>query len=318
MIAFGILLLAQDAVPWRTDLQEAKAQSCREKKLLLVQFFVAGRPASQAMEEETFRHPSVVRELREQFVSVRVEGTAQAGLFRDTVGGGSGLASAILDETGDAVSVLPGYAGREAFLGFLSKAIQGRERLREAREGALAKPEDLAALHAMAETYHELGSLRRAEESFGRIVARGEDRAPSSGEIRWVAFARERLARLRIQRGKNREAREHLREYLRLDPDNRFGRHDRILFTEALVLAVERRLKESIHQVEAALARFPSAAEADQMLLLMGWVEHEDGNDARALSILEGVLARYPDSPWLGLARERIAHIKNPPPDHSH
>ena len=96
------------------------------------------------------------------------------------------------------------------------------------------------------------------------------------------------------------------------------GRHDGILLTEALVLAVERRLKESIRQVEAILAKFPSAEEADQMLLLQGWVEHEDGNDPRALAILEGMVGRFADSAWLVLAKERIAHIKNPPPDHSH
>jgi tetratricopeptide (TPR) repeat protein len=318
MILLALLFLGQEPIEWRTDVPLAVAESRREKKLLLIHFFVSGRPACAAMEEETLRNPEVARRVRERLVALKVDVGARPDLFRETIGGGGGLASALLDETGDVVSILPGFADRESFLSFLLKGLEGRGRLREAREARAANPEDVAALHALAETYHGLGSSRRAEECFEKILARPEGKAPAPPEIRFVAFAHERLARARILRGKNQDAREHLREYLKLDPDNRFGRHDRILFTEALVLAVERRLKESIRRVESILAKFPSAEETDQMLVLEGWVEHEDGNDPRALAILEGMVARFTGSPWLGLAKERIAHIKNPPPDHSH
>jgi hypothetical protein len=159
------------------------------------------------MEEETLRNAEVAREVRERLIALKVDVGARPDFFRETVGGGGGLASVLLDESGDVVSVLPGFAAREAFLAFLQKGLKGRDRLREAREARSAIPDDVGVLHTLAETYHDLGSSRRAEECFGKILARSEEKAPAPGEIRFVAFAHERLARARILRGKNQDAR---------------------------------------------------------------------------------------------------------------
>ena len=54
------------------------------------------------------------------------------------------------------------------------------------------------------------------------------------------------------------------------------------------------------------------------MLLAVGVVLHESGNDPKALDVLEKLIKEYPASPILAQAREQIAHIKNPAPDHQH
>lgn len=315
MSILAALVLAQSTVDWRKDYSEGFTEARTSGRLLLVQFLLQGRPACAAMEEETLRHEGVVREVRKNFVAVKVDVDRSPDLFQETIGGRGGLATALVDGTGDVVSALPGFAGPDAFLAFLQRAEKGRKQLENARLSAARIPVSIDSLHELAETYQSLGSARRAEECFERVIAEAVAKG-AAGKA--VAFAHERLARIRVVRGKNREAREHLAKYLALDPDNGFGRLDRILFSEALVLAVERRLKESIRRTEEILARFPAAEETDQILLLQGWVRHEDGDDPGGIATLEGMLRRFPNSTWAPLAAERIAHIKNPPPDHTH
>jgi tetratricopeptide (TPR) repeat protein len=311
--------LAAERIAWRKDYETALAQAKLQAKLLVAHFWLAGRPLHKAMDEEAFSNPEVVKFSNEKFVNVKINIGARPELFENTIGGRGGLGTCVLDGSGDVVSSLPGYADSSAYLAFLVRADRGHARLKMARAAAARSPRNPAVLHALAESYEALGSPRRAEEFYGKLIGLGERGKGSSEQVaKYVATGHERIARFRALRGRNLEATRHVEEYRRVDRDNRFQRLDRILLTEALVAWIERRFTDSIRILEGALSRYPASQERDQMLLALATVRHEGGEDQRALEILARLIKEYPQSSTIAQAKEQIVHIKNPPADHQH
>src|SRR5437773_1415208 len=115
----------QDRIDWRTDYSSALAEARRDGKLLVVHFYMEGRPACASMEAETLRQADVVRASRAQFVSVKIDVNKRPDFYRGTIGGRGGLATCVLDSTGDVVSALPGFASAEDYVKFLEKAQKG-------------------------------------------------------------------------------------------------------------------------------------------------------------------------------------------------
>jgi tetratricopeptide (TPR) repeat protein len=216
-----------------------------------------------------------------------------------------------MDADGDVVSELRGYAGPQAFLKFLEKAESGYAAIRAARDALRDAPADAARLYALGEAYRLSDSPRRADECYRKSAA-GPPAEPA------VAQAHERLARLCVMRGRNLEARTHLEAARTLDPAAKSTAADRLLLTEGLILAVERRHPEAAALLRDGLKRHPSSSEADHMLYALGFVLHQASQDSQALEALEEAARRYPASAWLPAVREQIEHIKNPQPDHTH
>lgn len=294
-------------IAWRADYEAALRESKETGKLVVLHFQLADRPLTREMEERTFADAGV-RARSAGFVNVKIDLAARPELYEQTLGGRGGLSTCVVDGTADVVSALPGFAEAAAYVRFLERAERGYPALQAAREAAGGDP---GALLRVGEIYFRLESPRRAEEVFRGVLA-----AAPEGPV--AAAAHERLARLRALRGKNLDAREHLDAFRRLDPDNRSGRRDRALLTEALVLGQELRLDVAARTVEGALATFPSSPERDQMLLALGALQHDMRQSARAIEALERLVREHPGSPWVEAARERIGHIKNPPPGHDH
>ena len=311
--------LAAERIAWSKDYEIALAQAKQPGKLVVAHFWLEGRPLYKTMDEETFSDPEVVKLSNERFLNVKINIGARPDLFEKTIGGRGGLGTCVLDGSGDVVSSLPGYADSSTYLAFLKRADRGHAKLRIARAAAARSPKDPALLNTLAETYEVLGSPRRAEEFYGKVTGLAERGKGMPEQLaRYVATAHERLARFRALRGRNLEATHHIAEYRRVDRDNRFRRFDRILLTEALVAWIERRFTDSIRILEDALSRYPASQERDQMLLALGTVIHEGGEDQRALEILLRLIKDYPQSSTIAQAREQILHIKNPPADHQH
>lgn len=297
-------------VDWRKDYETARAEAREQKRLLLLHFYLPGRPLCKTMDEETFAHPDVARVARETFVAVRVDIDARPELFEATIGGRGGLATCVLDLDGDVVSALHGFAAPPAFLAFLERAEKGCATLRTAR--AEAEGKSPVKLHALAEVYRKLESLRRAEACYRSVI----DLA--AGPVEVVASCHERMARLRVLRGRNLEARKHLEEHRQLDPGAKFPWADRILLTEALALAIERKHADAARVLQESLAKHPDSEEADHRLYALGFVLHQDGKDKPAMEAFDRALREHPKSSWIPAILEQMEHIRNPQPDHQH
>lgn len=306
-----LVLLAQSGIDWRSDYDAARAEAREKGRRVVLHFFMTGRPICRAMEEDTFAQADVARRIRERFVGVRLDVEARPELFEAAIGSRGVLATCVLDADGDVISELRGYAGPQVFLRFLEKAEQGYAAVKAAREALAAAPDDPARLYALGEAYRAADSPRRADECYEKAIA-----AKGAGPA--VAASHERLARLRVMRGRNLEARSHLEAARRLDPDATATAADRLLLTEGLILAVERRHAEAAAVLREALRRFPSGEEADHVLFSLGFVLHQANQDKAALEALEDAARRFPQSAWLPAVKEQIDHIKNPQPDHTH
>ena len=283
-------LIAQ--IAWGGEVDVALGDAAKSGRLVVAHFQIPGRPLGKLMDEETFANGDVVKRAA-GFVWLRLDPSEKTAEFERFVGGKGAVATALLDGTGDAVSVLPGFAPVPEFLAWLDRGSKGWPDLKVA-EGPFAK----------GEVYERLGSPRRAEACFRQAAG--------------TAAAHERLARMLVRRGKNVEARAELAEFRRLDPSNASGREDRALLTEGLALVLERKPLEARRRLESSAKDYPDSPEADQRALALGWVQHELGDDKTAVSTMEQALTRFPKSAWAGELRLRIAHVKNPPADHEH
>jgi tetratricopeptide (TPR) repeat protein len=300
-------------IDWRKDYETARAEAKGQGRLILLHFYLEGRPLCRTMDQETFAQPEVARVARELFVSVRIDADARAELFEATIGGRGGLATCVIDADGDVVSALNGYAGPQDFIKFMDAAKLSASLIRTCREDLQKSPGDVGALRALADAYRGAQSLRRAEECYRQVIQKS---AAKPGPD--AAISHERLARLRVLRGKNVDARKHLDEARRIDPDGKAVAVDRLMLTEGLALAIERKHQDAARVLRDAMARYPSSGETDHLMFALGFVLHQDGQDKPALETLEGLLRRFPSSSWLAPAREQIEHIKNPQPDHTH
>jgi tetratricopeptide (TPR) repeat protein len=306
-----LLALLADGVDWRGDYEAARAEAREKNRRIVLHFYLPGRPICRAMDEETFAQAEVARAIREKFIGVRLDVEAKPELFESAIGSRGVLATCVMDADGDVISELRGYAGPQAFLKFLEKAESGYAAIRAARDALRDAPADVARLYALGEAYRLSDSPRRADECY-RKAAAGPPAEPA------VAQAHERLARLCVMRGRNLEARTHLEAARKLDPEAKSTAADRLLLTEGLILAVERRHPEAAALLRDGLKRHSSSAEADHMLYALGFVLHQASQDSQALEALEEAARRYPASAWLPAVREQIEHIKNPQPDHTH
>jgi tetratricopeptide (TPR) repeat protein len=303
---------------WRDDYDAALVEAGRQDRLVLVQFTRDDRPVCKAMARDTLAHPDVMQICRNSFLCVRVDSSRQADLFQRLTGASGALAACVVDGTGEAAAVLPGYAGPQAYVRFLERAREGYPRLREARAAWKAVPDDPRKTFDLAEAYRRLEHHVRAEELYLQVTEAGDSALGPDGALRdLAALAHERLARIRVIRGRSLDARGHLASFRRLDPGDRLGRADAVRLTEALACANEMKFDEAAR----LLARVPTEAaaeDADRALFTAGVIGHETGDYAAALKTLERMVREHPRSPLRDRAEERIEHIRNPPPGHSH
>ena len=101
--------MRQAAIAWRKDVDAALAEARRDGRLAVVHVQLAGRPLSRAMAERTFADAAVVARSA-GYMNVWVDLAARPELFDRLIGGKGALGTAVLDGTGDVLSVLPGFA----------------------------------------------------------------------------------------------------------------------------------------------------------------------------------------------------------------
>jgi tetratricopeptide (TPR) repeat protein len=306
-----LLVLAQSGIDWRTDYDAARVEARQKGRRIVLHFYMTGRPICRAMDEDTFGQSEVARVVRDKFIGVRMDVEARPELFESAIGSRGVLATCVVDPDGDVLSELRGYAGPQVFLKFLDRAESGYSALKSARDALAGAPGDPALNFALAEAYRSSGSPRRAEDCY-RKASLGPPTSPA------VPASHERLARLDVMRGKNLEARTHLEAARKLDPQGKATAGDRLMLTEGLILAVERRHAEAAAVLREALRRFPASDEADHLLFALGFVLHQGNEDKPALEALGEAVRRFPQSSWLPAVKEQIEHIQNPQPDHTH
>lgn len=308
--------MAPGGIEWRVDVDSARLEARKAGRLLLVYFHLLDRPLCRTMEEEVLSKPEAAQAVGDRFVAVRADIDVHGALLESILGHRAGLATGVLDTDGDVVSARKGYVALPDFVKFLDRAAAGAPRIREARAAA-AQGRTAGRVLALAEEYRACDSVRRAEQSY--LEALEAAGSPIEAPVRGAAAAcHDRLARIRIAQGRNLEARKHLEQARALDPEGRSARKDRLLLTEGLTLAVERRHAEAARVLKECVEGQADDEEADHAVYALGFVLHQSNRDAEALRVFEDGLKRFPRSTWAAAMKEQIGHIKNPQPDHTH
>lgn len=325
MIAAFVLVAAAlgvsaPEIAWRQDYATALAAARKADRPLLVQFVAPGRPLSARMVDEVLRAPAVVAPARD-LVAVKLDAAAEAPLFARLVGGPGAVATCLVETDEDILAVLPGAPTVEVLAAALIDATRARKAVRDGRKKVQRRPSDLVGRFDLASLYMRLGSPRRAEDEFRRLLVqalapRAARRRAAADEL--TARAHERLARLLIERGRIVEAREQLARAAELDEGRGAIPGDALLLTRALVAAVSRDVEAAGELLRDARARYPRSAERAQILFVSGQIAHELRDDVSALAWLGEVVASFPGTRWAAAARDQIEHVRNPPAEHVH
>lgn len=279
------------------SLDAALKAAAEGARLVLVHFANPELPLSAEMDRTTFAEDSVAGIARLHFASVRFVLPADRDRFRRMTGGRGGLGTCILDPGGDTIAILPGYADAKAMLAFLKNTRKHWPALRRAR-----KTGDPMAL---ADAYAALDHRRKAEELYRKALP-GDH-----------GMGHAKLARLLALRGRNVEAMDHVKRAWKRGAGE--ISHEQLFVTEGLCLLIALKPQEAISRLGTDIHTFPSIDdEVDGITYVLGVAYHDSGNPKRALEELEKLVRQWPDSRWRPAAEERILHIKNPPPGHTH
>jgi tetratricopeptide (TPR) repeat protein len=300
LAAAGLALFALAALCWRFS---GAFRAARSRPTLVV-FANKSAPLAGSF-EETLASAPVQQLVRAHFALRRLDAAQNQQVFRRYIGSAGALGSAVVDESKpepDVLAVLPGYADVDRFSAFLDTVAGNLVKLRRLRDSP--KPTGTDTL-VLGELYTKQGSLERARRCFESV------RAPDSA----FAAALERLARLDVDAGSPQAARSELEQARSNMPP---AAADRLLVTEALILSSERRVGSAIALLTKSLPALPAGDEAARGWLLLGGLEHELGQDERALAALEKVQSETQDSDLLRAAAEQTLHISHPEPGHVH
>jgi tetratricopeptide (TPR) repeat protein len=264
----------------------------------IVFFALPGRDLSERMEQETLRDAAVLAALAHGgFDAVRLDGFADQQLYAEWIGGGEGMGVCALDAEGRAVAARAGLQDAPELAAWIDFVAARRPAVAAAQHAVAAAPQDPQACYRLGLLRLELGQRSGTEPL---LAAAGEG---------GIADAWQRLARLFALDGQLQRAREWL---LRAPPSAS------AMATEGYLLFKERHYVDAIGVLDAALRERDLGDDRQWVELCLGKALHESGRDARAIAVLEGLLAERTGSTSEGAAVAALAHIRSPDHGHSH
>lgn len=150
-----------------SDLDAARTAAKSKGAWVVVHVRRADRPLGAKMDAETLADPEVARRAKDGFVHVRFDAAAEHERVERLAGPGAALATLVLDDGGETVAQLDGFATGPELLLFL-------ERVR-ARRAELSDPATPKV--ARAEIVFSLGAVTSAERELATAESAGADRA---------------------------------------------------------------------------------------------------------------------------------------------
>jgi tetratricopeptide (TPR) repeat protein len=231
------------------------------------------------------------------FAAVVADGSARERLYTQWIGGGEGMGIAVLDGGGRVYAARPGPQDPDELVAFLRLCAVSRAPLAAARAAAAvatAGPPEKAALGTVL---LQLGCRTEAEPLLLDAALAG------------VADARHRLARLYALDGNLGPARRWLEHAPKTPP---------AMVTEGYVLWKERKHREAVETLREALLSGRLGDDRQRAMLYLGKALHDDGQDERALTLLEALSREGTGSTFEAAARHTLGHLRDPQHGHTH
>lgn len=297
-----LLLLACAACsappPWRGEPLPALAEARAAGRPVAVYFALPGRELSDRMEAASLRAPEVLAALDEGgYASVRIDGFEHQRLYATWIGGGEGMGTCVLDEQGRVIAARPGPQDPPELAAWLRLVVERGPAIATARAAVERDPRDAAANHRLGVLLLEVGCRIGTEEVLVTAAQGG------------VVDAHHRLARLYALDGRLVRA----RQWLRTAQPSPAAR-----VTEGYVLYKERRHREAVEVLGAAVREGGLGEDRQRALLFLGKALHQAGADDEARRVLTGLCAEATGSTFEGAALHALHHLDDPDHGHSH
>ena len=281
---------------WQNDVEHASALARDQQHDLVVYFALPGREASDRM-QQSLQDPLVLDALHDGgFFAAMADGAARSDLRESLIGYGEGMGIAVLDGKGRVYAARPGPQEPAELAAFLRLCVDARAGLRSMRDRTdpITAPMDQ---HWLGCQFLQLGCRKEAEPLLLDAAKAG------------VTDAKHRLARLYALEGDVTRA----RQWLAAAP-----RTPAAQVTEGYVLFKERRHREAVNVLEAALQTGDLGDERQRALLYLGKALHEDRQDERALPLLQALAAEGTGSTFEAAAAHTLGHLRDPQHGHAH
>jgi tetratricopeptide (TPR) repeat protein len=311
--------VAPGKMEWTNDLAVAKARASVDR-LVIVHFTLPdGSPAATraaAMERE-LDASAEVRASVAGHETVRLVATQHPKAFRAIFDTAPRLAACVMDRDGLVVAARLGHAPCSDFVRFVRQAEEAYSLVatlsvdlkKLPMRGQRASQRRSAFL--LAEAYLVSGNPFAAYKHFTLVTLLDSGDKSSRDE---VIRACERLARIEVDRGNHREAREWLGHLEEENPGGAAHRSE-VQLTEAMIAMAERRVQDA-HAILSRLRADESNEEVDRVWFEYGRACHESGRDEDAKRAFTTVVSRFPDSRWRDAAAAELSHTGAS--DHSH
>jgi tetratricopeptide (TPR) repeat protein len=302
------------ATRWGHDLAAAKAQAGADR-LVVVRFTSPNRPRRGAM-EVTNDASSPVRATLAAHESVRLGAAEHAKMFRAIFDTKPRTATCVMDGGGLVIAARLGQVSPLELASLVRQAedayplvvslvdewarLDGRASSAARRSKAFLLGEAflLGGNPYAAYEYLTLVTLLapKAAHETAHETARGSEE---------VIRACERLARIEIDRGHHREAREWLGQLHEEDGTGAHGPEVRL--TEAMIAMAEQRAPVA-YEILSALRTEETHQEADRVWFEFGRACQETGRDQDAEQAFHAVVDRFPESRWRAAAAVKLSH----------
>lgn len=297
-VALALLTSGCAAAPeWQADLRSALAAARAHRQDLVVYFALRGREASDRM-ERSLQEPVVGQALAAGgFAAVVADGVAHRRLYGEWLGGSEGMGIAVLDAEGQVYAVRPGPQDPPELAALLRRCAASRAALATARAAAAAPGAGAQESLALGGLLLELGCRRQSEPLLLDAALAGE------------LAARHLLARLHALDG-NVVAAQRWLQGAPVTPAT--------LVTEGYVRFKQRRHAEAVAAFERALQQGGQFPDRQRALLYLGKALHEQGDDRRAVPLLEALAAEGTGTTFEAGAAHTLSHLRDPQHGHTH
>jgi thioredoxin-like negative regulator of GroEL len=313
---------AAGPIAWAKGFEDAKKESARTGRALLVDFKAEWCGPCKKLDRETYGDEAVIKLVREHFVAVKVDIDKEPALAMRH-GVSSIPTTLVLAPGGAELRRLVGFLPPEAFIAEVGKAARSSAAFEELRAAAAAASQDSAAQRAFARALLAAGSAAEAEATLRQALEqRAEDPGlllelsevlRASGKLAEAAGVYERILALKTgAEAEQREARLPLaRAYLGLRREKEaVAVLDAFLASAPAASAPAAAVAEAPDETAADAGTGAGAEREDgaagagdqggrlEALFLRGYAHARLKDAGKALADLEAARDAAPKSPW--------------------
>ena len=275
----------------------------KDDLMIMVYIYVEGSSMAADFEKFAINQPAVV-DLSRKFLCVKVEKNKNKDIVK-SLGAGSATRVLFLNSEKKRLGEVRGYDDPGPFAKKVKDVYESIEIEKKAREKLGKDSEDLEANLALAKVWVIRNYVDQAMALFQKVV--DGDARNKEGLLVEAAF---RLGHLQFEGGQFKQARDNFKKVRKYDVSDSKGYGDDMLLAEARMDARDRNYKEALKKFRLFKVKYEKSELMHDALFYMGGACYESGDDKLAVETWEKLIKDFPNSRWVGRAKDFIRQLK--------